>query len=124
MTDWKQQKRDRGQGHDSALVEELIAIAETALLPPIAGYTSQTDEAVRLVNVHKRAEEHLLRLLDNMKAGSPSPFDQRWLAIAQTHFEQGFMALNRAVFKPTRIKLPEDTNDPPPPRLPETSSPT
>jgi len=36
------------------------------------------------------------------------PYDPRWLAIARTHFQEGFMALNRAVFQPTRIKLPED----------------
>lgn len=34
--------------------------------------------------------------------------DPRWLAVAKTHFEQGFMALNRAVFQPQRISLPED----------------
>ena len=41
--------------------------------------------------------------------GNPlSPYDKRWLAIAQTHFNEGFMALARAVFQPQRIKLPED----------------
>jgi len=35
-------------------------------------------------------------------------FDQRWLSIAQSHFEQGFMALNRSVFKPSRVRLPGD----------------
>jgi hypothetical protein len=34
--------------------------------------------------------------------------DRRWLSIAKTHFEQGFMALNRSIFKPQRIKLLED----------------
>jgi hypothetical protein len=38
----------------------------------------------------------------------PLVYDQRWLAIARTHFQEGFMALNRAVFQPQRIKLPED----------------
>lgn len=27
--------------------------------------------------------------------------DHRWRAIAQTHFDQGFMALTRAITKPT-----------------------
>ncbi len=31
-----------------------------------------------------------------------------WLAIARTQIEQGFMALNRAVFKPGRVRLAED----------------
>ena len=30
--------------------------------------------------------------------------------IARTHFETGFMALNRAVFQPSRIDLPEDSD--------------
>jgi hypothetical protein len=34
--------------------------------------------------------------------------DARWIAIARTHIEQGFMALNRAIFKPERVKLETD----------------
>jgi hypothetical protein len=34
--------------------------------------------------------------------------DQRWLAIGRTHIEEAFMAINRAVFQPQRVKLPED----------------
>ena len=37
--------------------------------------------------------------------------DQRWLAIARTNIEQGFMALNRAIFRPERVEL--DGNDKP-----------
>lgn len=40
---------------------------------------------------------------------SASRYDQRWIAIARTHFQEGFMALNRAVFQPQRIELPEDS---------------
>lgn len=29
-----------------------------------------------------------------------SNVDKRWVSIARTHFQQGFMALNRAVFQP------------------------
>lgn len=88
---------------------------------PVAGYQSQSDEKVQLVNEFKAAEERLLRKLDEMAkpAGSVSfdsdepmkPYwthDQRWVAIARTHFQEGFMALNRAVFQPQRIRLPED----------------
>ena len=73
---------------------------------PIAGYTSQSDDAVATVNRNKQAEERLLRLLDELAA--TSGVDQRWLAVGRTHIEQGFMAINRAVFRPTRIRLPED----------------
>jgi hypothetical protein len=34
--------------------------------------------------------------------------DKRWLLVARTQLEQGFMALNRAIFQPQRIALPGD----------------
>lgn len=79
---------------------------------PVHGYTAQPVGAVDLVNENKRIEERLLRRLDELRElgerGSGMPgLDHRWLAIARTHFEQGFMALNRAVFKPQRVTLPE-----------------
>lgn len=72
---------------------------------PIPGYRLQAQSAIDLVTENKRSEEQLLRLLDSMKMDGDK-FDQRWLAIARTHFEQAFMALNRSVFKPERVKLP------------------
>jgi hypothetical protein len=76
---------------------------------PVAGYKPQSDEKVALVNSNKEIEERLLRQLDEM-AGVYYKHDvsHRWLAIARTHFEEGFMALNRAIFQPSRVKLPED----------------
>lgn len=73
---------------------------------PVAGYQPQSDKAVDTVNSNKRLEERLLRLMDRM-AGDQQ-FDQCWLSIARTHIEQGFMALNRAIFRPGRVALPED----------------
>lgn len=75
---------------------------------PVAGYREQTSDKVALVNHNKIAEEQTLRILDSLK-GDPS-VDQRWLAIGRTSIEQGFMAVNRAVFQPTRVKLPDDDN--------------
>lgn len=81
---------------------------------PVHGYTSQSNELVKIVNENKIAEEELLRRLDKLadqsrgdRLGLPN-HDPRWLAIARTHFEQGFMAMNRAVFQPKRINLPTD----------------
>lgn len=74
---------------------------------PVLGYKAQSQAAVDLVNESKKDEERLLRALDRMATG-PEDFDQRWVAIARTHIEQGFMALNRAVFKPERVKLDGD----------------
>lgn len=73
---------------------------------PVPGYRPQSDAAVRLVTAFKQDEETLLRTLDGMKDNGA--YDQRWLSVARTHFEQGFMALNRSVFRPERIRLPED----------------
>ena len=76
---------------------------------PVAGYRPQDAAAIDVVNGFKEQEECLLRQLDVMAdSTAPHRFDQRWLAIARTHFEQGFMALNRSVFRPERIRLPRD----------------
>lgn len=78
---------------------------------PVHGYQPQSDAKVALVNEFKQDEERLLRKLDGVydttEAGMPT-YDRRWVAVARTHFQEGFMALNRAVFQPQRISLPED----------------
>lgn len=77
---------------------------------PVAGYQPQSQAAVDAVNTFKRAEERLLRYLDTLAAGGeglPS-VDGRWLAIGRTELEKAFMAINRAVFQPKRISIPED----------------
>lgn len=73
---------------------------------PVSGYRPQSDAAVSTVNSMKQAEERVLRLLDVLALASE--IDKRWLAIGRTAIEQGFMAVNRAVFQPSRITLPED----------------
>jgi len=81
---------------------------------PVHGYTSQSDANVALVNEHKEMEERILRRIDWLSPhfdamdGPRGGADPRWLAVARTHIEQGFMALNRAIFRPTRIKLKDD----------------
>lgn len=70
---------------------------------PVAGYHEQTDTAVGQVNRHKVAEEQILRMLDQLSG--LEGIDQRWLAIGRTQIELGFMAVNRAVFRPGRIDL-------------------
>lgn len=73
---------------------------------PVHGYTTQTALAVDLVNQNKVAEEDILRMLDEY-AKRPD-VDGRWLAIGRTHLEQAWMAINRAIFKPQRVKIPGD----------------
>lgn len=71
---------------------------------PVHGYQPQSQDRIDRVNKHKELEERILRALDGMNSDIA---DLRWTAIARTHFEQGFMALNRAVFRPSRIDLPD-----------------
>ncbi len=73
---------------------------------PVAGYKPQSDDKVAAVNINKALEERVLRQLDAL-ARTPG-IDGRWLAIGRTAIENGFMAVNRAVFQPGRVSLPED----------------
>lgn len=73
---------------------------------PVPGYRPQSDENLAIVKVNKEMEERLLRRLGLLIDGGS---DGRWLAIARTHLEIGFMAMNRAVMQPQRVPLPEDT---------------
>lgn len=73
---------------------------------PVGGYRPQSNEAVGMVNCNKLIEEEVLRVLDHLAARED--VDKRWLAIGRTQIEQGFMAVNRAIFRPGRVRLPED----------------
>jgi hypothetical protein len=85
-------------------------MSETLHKPlPVQGYTPQPDWKVKAVNDNRELEEEILRRLDDM-AGNPE-IDSRWVATARTYLELGFMALNRAVFQPQRVKLPESPSD-------------
>ena len=70
---------------------------------PVKGYRSQQESNIQLVNENKVAEEKILRTIDSLM-DNPE-IDKRWLAIARTNIEQGFMALNRSIFKPERITI-------------------
>jgi hypothetical protein len=74
---------------------------------PVSGYQAQSDERVQTVNRAKELEERVLRHLDALSADTAN--DQRMVAIARTGIQEAFMWANRAVFQPSRIKLPEDT---------------
>lgn len=71
---------------------------------PVAGYQAQPSEKVELVNHNKVLEERILRVIDAL--AQVEEVDPRWLAIGRSHIEQGFMAVNRSIFRPSRIALP------------------
>lgn len=73
---------------------------------PVAGYVAQTGDKVSIVNVNKELEERCLRAAEAIR-DNPA-MDARMAALAITGLQQSFMWLNRAVFQPTRIALPED----------------
>jgi len=76
---------------------------------PVAGYKAQTDDKVALVNRNKEIEERVLRIIDELMLDQKEVgIDKRWLSVGRTSIEQGFMAINRAVFQPGRVLLPED----------------
>lgn len=79
---------------------------------PVAGYLPQSDAKVALVNENKLLEERCLRQIDKMTNTAPggSAHDQRMVALARTGIQESFMWLNRAVFQPARVALPEDEN--------------
>jgi hypothetical protein len=87
---------------------------------PVAGYQAQSGGNVDLANELKHAEERYLRLLERVsgvrksedaakpEADQRSQFDGRCLALAKTHMQEANMWAVRAIFQPSRIKLPED----------------
>jgi hypothetical protein len=70
---------------------------------PVVGYQPQSANNIYLVNRNKMEEEAVLRTLDLL--AEQSFIDKRWLAIGRTQIEQGFMAINRSIFKPSRCAL-------------------
>lgn len=73
---------------------------------PVSGYVSQSEINVALVNQNKELEERCLRAAEAIQ--KTEGMDPRMAALAITQIQQGFMWLNRAVFRPSRVKLPED----------------
>lgn len=73
---------------------------------PIAGYRVLNDEEVALINAIKALGVEVqsfigtMEVLNHVEAGQEQPLDPRWIGIARTQLQQGFMALTRAVAKP------------------------
>lgn len=67
----------------------------------IKGYRDLSQEEVNLVNFIKDAEVQVGKLWQ-LVAKNPD-VDRRWLAIAKTHFQEGFTALVRAVTRPIDV---------------------
>ena len=64
----------------------------------ITGYRELTADEISLMNDIKKMANQVGDMVKN--ASEDSLADQRWVSIAKTHLQQGFMALTRAVAKP------------------------
>lgn len=73
---------------------------------PVKGYGDQSDEKVQLVNENKVIEEKVLRQIDKVREANGSDYEMA--KTAELQIKQAFMWLNRAVFQPSRVDLPED----------------
>ena len=65
----------------------------------IKGYRDLTADEISLMNDIKAMGEKVGDMVKNAREDDGA--DQRWVSIAQTHLQQGFMALVRSVAKPT-----------------------
>lgn len=82
-------------------------MSEPLLTPlPVEGYQPQPQSRVDQVNSFKEMEERILRQLD-LLSGDLN-IDQDWLHRGRLELQHAFMMINRSVFQPQRIRLPED----------------
>ena len=70
--------------------------------PKITGYRQLSEQDALLINEIKDLANKTGVMIESLEAaGKEGPYDQRWVAIAKTQLQQGYMALVRAVAKPT-----------------------
>ena len=71
----------------------------------IKGYRDLSQEEIDLMNEGKELSEKVGAYIEKLRASDAVPtedgIDQRWLSIAQTHLQQGFMAAIRSIARPT-----------------------
>lgn len=65
----------------------------------ITGYRDLTQEEIDLMNKIKEMGEQVKELVGEVRV--VPDYDQRWVSIAVTNLQQGFMALVRAVARPS-----------------------
>lgn len=83
----------------------------TTPVTPVAGYQPPSDLILAAVNANKEIEERILRDIETCFISDELDCDIRWLSVAKTHIQEAYMAWNRALLKPQRVKLPEDDWD-------------
>lgn len=66
--------------------------------PPVTGYRALTEHQVAIINAVKATEKTVLEILHQIRDMEDT--DQRWVNIAKTDIQKGFMALCRSVARP------------------------
>jgi hypothetical protein len=64
----------------------------------IKGYRDLTEQEIKIINACKEGAKGIGVLVEVI--GEQPGVDKRWLAIAQTDLQKGFMALVRSVARP------------------------
>ena len=70
----------------------------------IAGYRHMSDDELELINKAKAVEGtvgHLLSQIENQMAEHGDKEAGRWLSLARTHLETGFMYATKAIARPS-----------------------
>lgn len=70
----------------------------------LPGYKTLSSQQLATMKDNKLLEEIVLRQVDAHLRSSSEEIDQRWVAIARTHIQEGFMALSRSIAQPDRIR--------------------
>ncbi len=63
-------------------------------------YDPETLTVAEALSLFALNEGRLMRLLRDIQRVDSSKVNTRWASIAKTHFQQGFMAMNRALYRP------------------------
>lgn len=71
---------------------------ETPAPPPITGYRALSEVEIAAMNEIKAKASEVETLIVRMQALGADP---RWVSVATTGLQQGFMALTRSIAKPT-----------------------
>jgi hypothetical protein len=67
---------------------------------PVAGYRELSGHEIDAVNFVKSAEKQIAETWRALGRHSALELDRRWMAVARTHFQEGFSAVVRAITRP------------------------
>lgn len=83
------------------MTEDTIS-TDTFIQPKITGYRQLTEWDAQMINVVKAHAEEVGKTIDMLlKVDAEGAVDARWVHIAKTDLQKGFMALVRAIAQPT-----------------------